>query len=418
MKICLAQTKSIKGDLIKNIQTHLEFIERSFEWSADIIVFPELSLTGYEPSMAEALAKNFDDPIFAPFQEKADEHKISIAVGMPLKTKKGIVIGMIIFQPNMRRSFYAKQILHADEVPYFVPGESQFILPIQSQKIGLAICYEALQEAHFFKTKKAGATVYLASVAKSQRGIVKSYAHFSQVSNEYSTPILLVNRVGFCDDFMAAGQTAAWDLNGNIIDQLNQPQPGLLLVDLDSGSTEKQYFEVSKEQIQLADSSDLSRLVELFQSAKKHLDQQEIFQWTDFYPSQQIIEEDLKNKTLYVLKRDQELIGAVTLNEDQDEKYKSIDWKFNDQKVLVIHRLMVHPIFQNRGYAKQIMNFSENFAKKHHYSSIRLDTYTQNKISFEFYKKRNYVLRGTVFFKGRKDPFYCLEKDLKSTITE
>ena len=418
MKICLAQIKSIKGDLIKNIQTHLEFIKRSIEKGADLIVFPELSLTGYEPSMAKALAKNFDDPIFAPFQEKADEHKISIAVGMPLKTKKGIVIGMIIFQPNMRRSFYAKQILHADEVPYFVPGESQFILPIQSQKIGLAICYEALHEAHFFKTKKAGATVYLASVAKSHRGIVKSYAHFSKISNQFSTPILMVNSVGFCEDFMAAGQTAAWDLNGNIIDQLNQPQPGLLLVDLESGSTEKQYFEAPKEQIQLADSSDLSRLVELFQSAKKQLDQQEIFQWTDFYPSKEVIEKDLKDQTLFVLKNKQDLIGAVTLNDHQDEEYQSIHWKFNAEKVLVIHRLMVDPKFQNQGYARQLMDFAEAFAKKHHYSSIRLDTYTQNKISFEFYKKRNYVLRGTVFFKGRKDPFYCLEKDLKSTITE
>ena len=106
------------------------------------------------------------------------------------------------------------------------------------------------------------------------------------------------------------------------------------------------------------------------------------------------------------------------MNDHQDEEYQSIDWKFNPKKVLVVHRLMVHPNFQNKGYAKQLMDFAENFAKQNQYTSIRLDTYTQNKISFEFYKKRNYVLRGTVFFKGRKDPFYCLEKDLKSTITE
>jgi len=415
MKICLAQTKSIKGALSQNIQIHLDFIQSAVEWGTDLIVFPELSLTSYEPRMAEALAKNFDDPIFDSFQEKSDKHHISIGVGMPLKTNRGIVIGMLIFQPNAERIYYAKQILHPDEFSCFVLGDKQIILPIQNQKIGFAICYEALQKSHFQKAKESGATIYLESTAKSQTGILKAKSHFSKISKDFSTPVLMVNNIGYCDNFMAAGQTTAWDSSGNMIGQLDSHRSGLLWIDLDLGVIKKQYFETPDRKIQLGEWSDLPALVTLFQDAKDYLDQQKIFQWTDFYPSKEVIEKDLKDQTLFVLKNKQELIGAVTLNDHQDEEYQAINWKFNDRKVLVIHRLMVDPKFQNKGYAKQIMDFAETFARKNQYSSIRLDTYTQNKISFEFYKKRNYVLRGNVFFTGRKDPFYCLEKELNVT---
>ena len=415
MKICLAQTKSIKGDLSQNIQIHLDFIQSAVEWGTDLIVFPELSLTGYEPRMAEALAKNFDDPIFDPFQKKSDKFNISIGTGMPLKTNRGIVIGMLIFQPNADRIYYAKQVLHPDEISCFVPGDKQIFLSKRKEKIALAICYEALDQAHFQNAKESGATIYLASTAKSQTGILKVNSHFSKISKDFSTPVLMVNNIGYCDNFMAAGQTTAWDSSGNIIDQLDSHRSGLLWINLDSGITKKQYFESPDRKIQLGEWSDLPALVTLFQDAKDYLDQQKIFQWTDFYPSKEVIEKDLKDQTLFVLKDKQVLIGAVTLNDHQDEEYQSIPWKFSAQKVLVIHRLMVDPTFQNQGYAKQLMNFAEAFAKKQHYSSIRLDTYTKNKISFEFYKKRNYVLRGTVFFRGRKDPFYCLEKDLNVT---
>jgi predicted amidohydrolase len=52
MKICVAQTKSVKGDVLKNIENHLKFIELALAFSADLIIFPELSLTGYEPELA------------------------------------------------------------------------------------------------------------------------------------------------------------------------------------------------------------------------------------------------------------------------------------------------------------------------------------------------------------------------------
>jgi len=56
MKICIAQTTPIKGDIEKNIENHKKLIALSIQENADIIVFPELSLTGYEPKLVKELA--------------------------------------------------------------------------------------------------------------------------------------------------------------------------------------------------------------------------------------------------------------------------------------------------------------------------------------------------------------------------
>ncbi len=418
MKICLAQTKSKKGDLAQNIQEHLRLIQSAAVWGTDLILFPELSLTGYEPSLAKSLARPATDPIFDPFQNLADKNKMIIAVGMPLQTEKGIVIGMLIFQPKTKRRVYAKQILHEDEMPFFVSGDNDLVLNFNDQKISFGICYESLQRSHFQKANELGATTYLACVSKSDKGIAKAYTHFSNLAGEFSMPICMVNNVGVSDDFIAAGQTAAWNRNGELIDRLDAKRSGILWIDLATKESKKQYFDSDNKKIELAQPTDLPRLIQLFQNAKTYLDQQKIFQWTDTYPSKTNIEKDLKDKTLYVLKNNEALMSAVTLNEEQDIEYQSIDWKFRGEKILVIHRLVVDPIHQRRGYAKQIMDFAEDFGSRHNYDAIRLDTYTQNKVSFEFYKKRNYISRGAVFFSGRRFPFYCLEKNLNSTFTQ
>ena len=56
MKLCIAQTTAAPGDVAINIANHCRWIERAIEHHADLIIFPELSLTGYEPTLAKTLA--------------------------------------------------------------------------------------------------------------------------------------------------------------------------------------------------------------------------------------------------------------------------------------------------------------------------------------------------------------------------
>jgi len=61
MKVCVAQTRPIKEDISGNIANHIKLIELAVSLGAGTLVFPELSLTGYEPRLAEALATHQDD---------------------------------------------------------------------------------------------------------------------------------------------------------------------------------------------------------------------------------------------------------------------------------------------------------------------------------------------------------------------
>ena len=52
MKICAAQTRPVKGNIQQNIENHKKLINLAVVNGADIIIFPELSITGYEPELA------------------------------------------------------------------------------------------------------------------------------------------------------------------------------------------------------------------------------------------------------------------------------------------------------------------------------------------------------------------------------
>ncbi|PWI28885.1 hypothetical protein DI383_14420 [Flavobacteriaceae bacterium LYZ1037] len=407
MKICIAQTKSEKGNVQSNIENHLEFVERAIKLNVDFIVFPELSITNYEPDLAKELATEKESIIFNPFQEISNKNKISIGIGMPTKAVDGIQISMLIFQPTKEKTVYSKQMLHSDELPYFVCGKNQTFLTINGVKIAIGICYETLQREHFLNAKNQNIDIYIASVAKPKGGIEKAYNHFPKISNEFNTPILMSNCVGHCDNFMSVGQSAVWNKKGHLIEQLDTNNQGLLIYDTKTERTEKEQLKIEKGTL-----SDLNELFQIYLNGKNELEKKGIYQWTDNYPTRSIIENDLKNGVLFVLKNGNEIIGAINISEEQEPEYETINWEFDDSKVLVIHRLVVDPKYQGKGYARKFMDFAEKYANENNYTSIRLDAYSQNKRVIDFYEKRKYFIRGNVNFPERVYPFHCMEKEI------
>ena len=165
-----------------------------------------------------------------------------------------------------------------------------------------------------------------------------------------------------------------------------------------------------KMQIQVATANHITPLFQIYQDCKKALDAQGIFQWTDTYPNIEIVKRDVESGKTFILNDENQLAGVVILNEEQDPQYANIDWKFNDQKVLVVHRLAINPSLQGKGYARKLMDFAEDYAAKNSYTVIRLDAFIPHDRVIQFYLKRDYLIRGETFFPGRTQPFYCMEK--------
>lgn len=231
MKICLAQIQPTLGGVEHNIAKHLQLIEMAIAASAEIVLFPELSITGYAPSLAKQLAFDLNDERLDTFQAVADRHHIIIGVGIPHRVADGTHISLLFFRPKQDHLTYSKQQLHADEMPYFINGPKDAFSILAEEKMAFAICYEALQKDHFLQALNDEATVYIASVAKPEGGLRKAYSYFPKLAKAYNTPILMVNSIGHCEDFMSLGKSAVWGLGGRLLAQLDESQEGILLYD-------------------------------------------------------------------------------------------------------------------------------------------------------------------------------------------
>lgn len=135
-----------------------------------------------------------------------------------------------------------------------------------------------------------------------------------------------------------------------------------------------------------------------------------IFQWNEVYPSKEAFVHDMERQELYVLKKEETLIGTIVVSTLMDEEYIPVQWLTPNENNIYIHRLAVHPDFQGKGYAQRLMDFGEAFAKANNFQSVRLDTFSQNSRNQKFYEQRGYQRLGTIYFpKQSEHPFYCYE---------
>jgi predicted amidohydrolase len=197
-----------------------------------MIIFPELSLTGYEPTLAKEVAIHPDDEVLDGFQIISNKNQITIGVGVPTKAVDGTNISMIVFQPHFPRQVYSKTYLHVDEEPYFVSGQGITSIMVKENNIAFAICYELSIPEHAENASRSGAHVYIASVAKSDTGVKKACETLSELAAKYSMPVLMSNCIGPSDNFQSAGASSVWHKDGTLQHQLDDKTEGLLIFDM------------------------------------------------------------------------------------------------------------------------------------------------------------------------------------------
>ena len=234
MRLCVAQTRPIKGDIPGNIEHHRQLLDLAVSQRADVVIFPELSITGYEPTFARALATDPNDCRFDSFQQIAETAGVVIGVGAPIQNDQGISIAMVLFEPGQARQSYGKTYLHPDEEAYFASGQNSIGLVGGRAKIAMAICYEISIPDHAENAMRNGAATYIASVAKSASGVEKAVERLADIAKVYSMTVLMSNCVGPCDDFECGGKTSIWNNRGVLIGQMDDVSEGILLIDTET----------------------------------------------------------------------------------------------------------------------------------------------------------------------------------------
>ena len=163
--------------------------------------------------------------------------------------------------------------------------------------------------------------------------------------------------------------------------------------------------------IRKAIKKDLTRIIKITKACAVFMISNNIFQWNEHYPNIETFENDALNENLYVLEINKKLIGCLVISHEMDEFYMKVKWQTPNHNNIYLHRLAVDPSYQKKGYAKQLMNFSFEYAKVNSIKSIRLDTFSGNPFNNIFYSNLGFKKLGKIYFRKQSDkPFYCFEK--------
>ncbi|MEO0527878.1 MAG: GNAT family N-acetyltransferase [Bacteroidota bacterium] len=156
--------------------------------------------------------------------------------------------------------------------------------------------------------------------------------------------------------------------------------------------------------------SEINDILDLTKACAAYMIEKDIYQWNEHYPSKEAFEKDMKRNELYVLVIDGKIEGIIVISTLMDEEYVPIEWLTPNTNNIYIHRLAIHPKYQGKGYAQKLMDYAEAYAKENKLTSVRLDTFSQNKRNQKFYERRGYQRLGDIFFpKQSKHPFHCYE---------
>jgi len=212
--IAAAQSGSRAGDIAWNIKRHLEFVEQAALHQVDLLMFPELSITGYELALASELAMPQDDTRLNVFAEAAIKFKMSIITGLPLQDGEHTRLSAMAFLPDGTRLTYFKRHLVEAEKPFFKAGQSVPLFGYQHHHVAMAVCADISVEEYARDAARRGANLYATSVLLSENGYHKDCDYLARWSREYQMAVLMANHALPTGGFQSAGKSAIWDEKG------------------------------------------------------------------------------------------------------------------------------------------------------------------------------------------------------------
>ena len=257
MIIALAQINTTVGDLCGNAQKILTFARRAAESKAQVVVFPELALTGYPPR--DLLEKqSFLDQTEQHLEQLARETAdLNVAAIVGTVTRTGASSGNPIYNTAAvlqggRIAFRQYKMLLPsydvfDEVRYFEPAPKQLPLTLDGSVTALTICEDAWNDKQFWERRlysrdpveelAQAAPKALISINASPYHMGKRELRrevFATTARHFKIPIVYVNQVGGNDQLVFDGSSFAMNAEGQVIASAASFDEDLVFVDTET----------------------------------------------------------------------------------------------------------------------------------------------------------------------------------------
>lgn len=236
MRIALAQFNPTVGDLTGNTSKIVQLAIQAREAGAQVLVTPELALTGYSPE--DLLLRNhFYQAIQSGLDELLELDDITLVVGHPVKLGHERFNAATVMRDGNVLGQYHKMLLPDtevfDECRYFVPGAVPLVFEQNGIKIGVLICEDTWAVEPAAEAADAGAEL-LVVLNASPFHAGKQQIRLNTVRyrvEETGLPIAYVNMVGGQDELVFDGASFALNRNGVLIAQAGHCTEELMLVD-------------------------------------------------------------------------------------------------------------------------------------------------------------------------------------------
>lgn len=239
IRIAAAQSISVAGNIAANVRMHMEFIAAARQAQVNLLVFPELSLCGYELPMLQECQLHPDDSRLASLRDIAVEAEMTVVVGAPVANGAGMVpaIGAITFFSDRTHSIYRKQHLHPGEEIFTTnDNEASRNDRLFGESYSLAICADTAHETHAENAAKSGSSLYLAGVLVSEAGYAADSAKMQHYARSLNLGVLMANHGGPSGGYVSAGKSAFWAPGGKLV--VHAPGTGNALVVASNNSGE------------------------------------------------------------------------------------------------------------------------------------------------------------------------------------
>ncbi|MVU76249.1 carbon-nitrogen hydrolase family protein [Nocardia sp. ET3-3] len=229
MKIAAAQLTCVPGDVTANVKQATELADRARADGAELVVFPELTLTGYELDLIAAnpgLLVDADDARLDSMRSTG----VATVINCAAPTERGPAIATFVYSAagELLHSYF-KQHLFEHERELFVAGDRDGRFELGGLRFSLATCYDNHFAALLGRSAADGCDVHVASSLYGTGGGVHERATiYPGISRESNMSVVLSNHVGPAGPWVGCGGSAVWRPGGDLLVEGDSSSTGVV----------------------------------------------------------------------------------------------------------------------------------------------------------------------------------------------
>jgi NAD+ synthase (glutamine-hydrolysing) len=261
VKIAMAQVNPTVGDLAGNRRLVEEAVSRAERAGADLVVLPEMVLTGYPPMDLLEREGFVRDQLRELEALEATSRGVAVALGavLPAETREGKHLAncAVLLQGGRRAAARAKTLLPTydvfDENRYFVPAAKREVVPFAGAQLGLSVCEDAwagtlrasADPVHELARGGAALVLNLSASPWHAGKPAERRRIFSELAARCGVPIVFVNQLGGNDELIFEGASFAVDARGRLRAALPAFEEAFRVVELPFGAADEPTVEAN-----------------------------------------------------------------------------------------------------------------------------------------------------------------------------